>query len=146
MPQTLVPVLAGILLELVQMVEQAQNPDAYHRAIQSLISQHLVSGDSAYVRMSRLALQELYFHRDISSDEVIAGLRSQSYETVQRAGLQLLEAGLPTIALVGPISSELLQAVTAMLSDFGEQPEVIFASDSSTIEIAARVPVTGDPT
>ena len=146
LPQTLVPVLAGILLELVQMVEQAQNPDAYHRAIQSLISQHLVSGDSAYVRMSRLALQELYFHRDISSDEVIAGLRSQSYETVQRAGLQLLEAGLPTIALVGPISSELLQAVTAMLSDFGEQPEVIFASDSSTIEIAARVPVTGDPT
>jgi len=140
LPQTLVPVLAGIFLELMQMVEQAHNPDTYHRAIQSLISQHLISGDSAYVRMSRLALQELYFHRDVPSDEVIAGLQNQSYETVRQVGLQLLEAGLPTIALVGPVTSPLLQAVTAMLSDFGGQPQVILVSKNGTKETQPESP------
>ncbi len=126
-PQTLIPVLANTLIELMQMSEEDLDPDAHHRAVQSLISQHLVSGDSAYVRMSRLALQELYFKQIVSSDAVIDGLQSQPADTVRQIAGEMIDKGLPTIALVGPVSEELLQQVGAMLSDFGGTPLLTYA-------------------
>jgi predicted Zn-dependent peptidase len=128
-PQTLIPVLANTLIELMQMGEDDFDPDAHHRAVQSLISQHLVSGDSAYVRMSRLALQELYFKQIVSSDAVIDGLMKQSTESVRQIARETADSGLPTIALVGPVSEELLQQVGAMLSDFGGTPLLTYASN-----------------
>lgn len=122
--QTLVPTLATTLIELMKMSEEEINPDNHHRAVQSLISQHLISGDSAYVRMSRLALQELYFKDIVSSDQVITGLRSQSPESVQHVAQQTCNAGLPTIALVGPVNESLLESVIAMLTDFGGTPTI----------------------
>lgn len=130
-PQTLVPVLAGALLELLQMCQEAVNSDDHHRTVQSLISQHLVSGDSVYVRMSRLALQELYFHQAIASDKVIAGLKGQSPEAIRQAAIETFAAGLPTLALVGPVSEELLNAIGKMLSDFGAPPTLIFAPEDA---------------
>jgi predicted Zn-dependent peptidase len=130
LPQTLVPVLAGTLIELWQMGEGEINLDEYHRATQSLISQHLVSGDSAYVRMSRLALQEQYFRQTVPSDEVIAGLSGLRSEEVQQVALEIFSAGLPTIALVGPVSDKLLSDVETMLSDFGEPSSVTFTGEN----------------
>jgi predicted Zn-dependent peptidase len=132
-PQTLIPVLAGILIELLRMCQEAIDPEDHHRTVQSLVSQHLVSGDSAYVRMSRLALQELYFRRAVPSDEVIAGLRSQSAEGVQQAAIAAFSAGLPTIALTGPITEDLLQAVGGMLADFGGQPTLELVSEEAPV-------------
>lgn len=120
--QTLVPVLAGALIELHRMGSDDINPDDHHRAVQSLVSQHLVSGDSAYVRMSRLALQELYFNQPVPSQDVIAGLNHQSPDAIRAVARQVLEHGLPAIALVGPVTEPVLDAVGSMLADFGEPP------------------------
>ena len=46
LPEALVPVLAGILIELFKLGEETINADDLHRVKQSLISQHLISGDS----------------------------------------------------------------------------------------------------
>lgn len=127
MPHTLVPVLARTLIELLRMGEEDVDLDDHHRATQSLISQHLVSGDSAYVRMSRLGLQELYFRRKIFSDEVVNGLKHQSPEMIRQIAQQVFNTGLPTIALVGPVTEKLLQAVGDMLADFGQPTELVFA-------------------
>ncbi|MBN1121063.1 MAG: insulinase family protein [Anaerolineae bacterium] len=128
-PQTLVPVLASMLIELARMAEDAVDPDAHHRAAQSMISQHLVSGDSAYVRMSRLALQELYFKQIVPSDAVIHELQHQSADSAQKIAMQLASGDLPTIALVGPIGEGLLQQVGMMLSDFGGTPTLAYSSN-----------------
>lgn len=130
LPQTLVPVLARTLIELMRMGEEDVNLDDHYRATQSLISQHLVSGDSAYVRMSRLGLQELYFKQTISSDEVVDGLRHQSPEMIRQIARQILNSGLPTIALVGPITEKMLDAVGEMLADFGEPATLVFTPRS----------------
>ncbi len=137
-PQTLVPALANTLIELFKMSSESISPDDFHRATQSLISQHLISGDSAYVRMSRLALQELYFKRIVSGDAVIAGLRLQTPEAIQQIASEICGGKLPTVALVGPVSEPLLQAVGNMLSDFGEPPQMIFAPrlERESVELA----------
>ncbi len=136
-PQTLVPVLAGALMEVMGMSMEPLDPDRHHQVVQSLISQHLVSGDSAYVRMSRLALQELYFGEAVSSQQVIDDLRAQSPEAIQRAAASVAGAGLPVISLVGPVSQELLAQVSAMLSDFGELRSASFVEEDK-----APVPVS----
>lgn len=137
MPQTLVPVLANTLLELFSMSDRAIDPDAHHRAVQSLISQHLISGDSAYVRMSRLALQELYFKQAVSSDHITAGLRGQSLASIQHVARQLCQMSIPTIALVGPVSEILLEDVGEMLTEFGGTPRLRLATPSAHHELAA---------
>jgi predicted Zn-dependent peptidase len=136
LPQTLVPTLASTLIELLKLSDEDINPDVHHRTLQSLISQHLVSGDSPYVRMSRLALQELYFRDIVPSEQVITGLRSQPVEAIQQVARTIFQAGLPTIALVGPISEELLSLVGDMLTDFGESPVLTFASQPVLLSTA----------
>lgn len=123
-PETIIPVLAGTLIEMLRMADEDINLDEHYRAVQSLVSQHLVSSDSAYVRMSRLALQELYFGRPVPSQEVVDGLRAQSPEDIQHIAQSTLDTGMPTIAMVGPVSDPLLQAIENMLADFGYQEQV----------------------
>lgn len=133
-PQTLAPVLAGILIELHQMAESAINVDDHYRARQSLISQHLVSGDSPYVRMSRLGLQELYFQKAVSSDEIINHLSNQTPDDIPILASQLLQTGLPTIAMVGPVDEEMLKTVETLLVDFGGKPIIRF--EPNRVELA----------
>ena len=125
-PQTLAPVLAGILIELHRMAEETINLDDHFRARQSLISQHLVSGDSPYVRMSRLGLQELYFRKPLPSYEIIGQLSNQTPEDIPQLAGQLLASGLPTIALVGPVDEGLMKTVESLLIDFGGKPVIRF--------------------
>jgi hypothetical protein len=80
--------------------------------------------------MSRLALQEQYFRQTVPSDEVIAGLSGLRSEEVQQVALEIFSAGLPTIALVGPVSDKLLSDVETMLSDFGEPSSVTFTDEN----------------
>jgi predicted Zn-dependent peptidase len=136
-PQTLVPVLAGTLIELIGMGQEISTPDEHHRAAQSLISQHLVSGDSSYVRMSRLGLQQLYFHKALATSTIIEGLRQQTPEQVQGVASELLRIGVPTIALVGPVTEELLQQVESMMIEFGGKPDVIFDRDEAKAALRA---------
>jgi predicted Zn-dependent peptidase len=137
LPETLVPVLAGILIELFKLGEETINADDLHRVKQSLISQHLISGDSAYVRMSRLALQELYFRHPISSKEVITALRAQSPESIQEVSNSVCSCGIPTMGLVGAIDEARLVQVQTMLRDFGGTPMLrMINSDEVAQELA----------
>ncbi|NDJ51711.1 MAG: insulinase family protein [Chloroflexi bacterium] len=120
MPQALVPVLANILIELVNLSETLVNLDEHHRVVQSMVSQHYVSGDSTYTRMSRLALQENYFGRVVSSKDISAGIQSVVPDEVQGVAQQICEIGLPTTVLVGPVNAELLHEISSMLADFGD--------------------------
>lgn len=123
LPQTLVPVLAGVLVELLRIAtDEGISEDDHYRAVHALVSQHLVSGDSAYVRMSRLALQEHYFGHAVTSDEVVAGLEAQQLAEVKQVAEQAFNTGMPTIALVGPVSEQISEAVCGMLADFGGPP------------------------
>jgi predicted Zn-dependent peptidase len=130
MPETLVAVIAGVMLELLRLGSQDLDIDRYHHTVQSLVSQHLVSGDSAYVRMSRLGLQELYFNQPVLSEDVASELRAQSPEVVQEVARRLFSAGLPTIALIGPVDDATLKDIEQMLSDFGPVQETEVISDS----------------
>jgi predicted Zn-dependent peptidase len=134
-PETLIPVLAGILIELATMGDDPLSLDDHYRATQSLISQHLVSGDSAYVRMSRLALQEHYFRRAITSDEVVQGLRTQSSDAIQKVASSTFAAGLPVAALVGPVTEDLLVMISEMFADFGETPELHVVSNEVALPV-----------
>jgi predicted Zn-dependent peptidase len=134
-PETLIPVLAGILIELATMGEDPLSLDDHYRATQSLISQHLVSGDSAYVRMSRLALQEHYFRRAITSDEVVQGLRTQSSDAIQKVASSTFAAGLPVAALVGPVTDDLLVMISEMFADFGDTPELHVVSNEVALPV-----------
>ena len=91
--------------------------------------------------MSRLALQEQYVRQTVPSDEVIAGLSGLRSEEVQQVALEIFSAGLPTIALVGPVSDKLLSDVETMLSDFGEPSSVTFTGENG--QSAAPVTATG---
>jgi len=133
-PATLVPVLAGVLLEIIGMASEVINMDTHFRCVQSLISQHYVSGDSPYVRMSRLALQEMYFQETVPSDAIATGLRSQTPNKIKQTAIKVLESGLPVISLTGPVSEELLQAVGSMLTDFGDAPpELVYGQGNTTL-------------
>ena len=134
LPEALVPVLAGILIELFKLGEEVVNPDDLHRVKQSLISQHLISGDSAYVRMSRLALQDQYFRRPISSDDVIAGLRAQSPDSIQQVSNTVCGYGIPTMALVGSIDDTSLAQVATMLEDLGGTPTVQLVNSNGAMQ------------
>ena len=135
-PNALVPVLAGTLIELYKLAEDTLSPDDLHRAAQSLISQHHISGDSAYVRMSRLALQELYFRGAVPSEQIITGLRSQSPRSIQQVALNAVSTGLPTMALVGPVTPGLLDTVGSLCVDFGQEPKLIYTSHDVPTELA----------
>ena len=129
-PETLVPAIASTIIELLKMIEESISPDEHHRTVQSLISQHLISGDSAYVRMSRLALQELYFKGALESERVIKGLKLQSLEAIQEIAQKVCELGIPTISLVGSIDEMLIENLRSMLNDFGGDPTIIMATES----------------
>jgi hypothetical protein len=121
------------------MGEETPDADSFHQAVQSIISQHLVSGDSAYVRMSRLALQELYFNNIVTSDEVVNGLHQLTTDDVQSVAQSLLNAGLPTITLVGPVSQELLTNVGEMLGDLGTLHSIGFVSADTLIPPVSKL-------
>lgn len=144
--ETLLPTIAGVLIELMRLGAEELDLDRYHHSIQTLISQHLVSGDSAYVRMSRLGLQELYFRKPILSAEVSEQLRALAPDAIQAAARQMLAAGLPSIALVGPVEPDRLEALRTMLSDFGDVRAVGFVADNGLLlsPETLGVSVTGD--
>jgi predicted Zn-dependent peptidase len=139
LPQTLVSTLANILIEVFRLSEDPITADEHHRTVQSLVSQHLISGDSAYVRMSRLAMQELYFERALCSDEVVAGLRAQPVESVRQIAQSICMLGLPAITLVGPVSTPILQATYDMLVDFGETPTIPVTSNGHSVPLPAQL-------
>ena len=91
------------------------------------------------MRMSRLALQDLYFRHPISSEEVIAALRAQSPESIQQVSNTLCTSGIPTMGLVGPIDEAGLARVQAMLSDLGGTPTLRMVNSNEVAQEHAEL-------
>ena len=127
-PATLLPVLLNIMIELNKMTEETIEADVFSQVAQSLISQHFVSGDSAYVRMSRLAMQELYFKAPIHAEDVVTGISAPSIEDVQEVARSVLNSGFPTIILIGAVESTMFNQIKELFASMGGDVDIIIQS------------------
>ncbi|MBI5064269.1 MAG: insulinase family protein, partial [Desulfatitalea sp.] len=77
-PEYLSSVLGLTLVELWQLVTGAEPIDDEElvKAKMQIRGQHLISGEGSHTRMSRLATQELYFGRSISTAEVLEQIQA----------------------------------------------------------------------
>lgn len=105
-PDYIQPVLKLILKELRQLFTWAEPVDEEELLIAKthLRGQHIISGESTDTRMNRLATQELYFGRHISTEEIITKIDLVDEQVIQRIGQTLLTDALSqaTLAIVGP--------------------------------------------
>jgi predicted Zn-dependent peptidase len=109
-PEYLNAVLGLTLIELWQLVtgSEAIDDEELVKAQMHIRGQHLLSGESSHTRMSRLATQELYFGRAISTDEVTTQINRVDNSMVQDlANNELIDAlRQVTLSVVGPESPE----------------------------------------
>ncbi len=105
-PEYLTQVLAMTLAEMGQLVSGDKPVEAEElwKAKMHLRGQHLLAGENTNTRMSRLATQEFYFGKHISSDEILARIDSPDHHDMQQfANATFSEVqGKATIAIVGP--------------------------------------------
>ncbi|HEV3162906.1 MAG TPA: pitrilysin family protein [Isosphaeraceae bacterium] len=105
-PEHLMPVLELTLNVLWDLAtgEEPADDDELWKAKMQLRGHHSIAGESTHTRMSRLAVQELYFGCHLGSDEVLAQIEAVNREDLNRlAGCWLHEAlECATIAVVGP--------------------------------------------
>jgi predicted Zn-dependent peptidase len=116
-PEKLITVLTLTLIELWQFLsaEEPVSAEELWKAKLQLRAQHLITGESTHTRMSRLATQEFYFGKPISSEEVIAQIEQVNQLTLQQIAEELLLPALPrlTLTVVGPKAPE-FYSVTAV--------------------------------
>lgn len=74
----------------------------------SLRGQHLIESESTQTRMTRLAIQSLYFKKPLGSKNIINGLLDQDTESINRFTQKFLSDNLAKCALsvVGPCERE----------------------------------------
>jgi hypothetical protein len=56
---------------------------------------------------------------------------------IRQIARQIFASGLPSIALVGPVTEKMLEAVGEMLTDFGEPATLVFAPRSTKTLVPA---------
>lgn len=84
-PEYLQVVLEQIILELKNLFScnEAIDDEELLIAKTHLKGQHIISGENVDTRMSRLATQELYFHRYIDTNEITAAIENIEVESLQ---------------------------------------------------------------
>ena len=105
-PKYLIPVLGLTLVELWKLAsaDEPVDEEELWKAKMQIRGQHLIASENAHTRMSRLATQELYFGRQIPSDEILAQIEALDGQILQRLANEALVDALRqvTIAVVGP--------------------------------------------
>ena len=105
-PEHLNAVLALTVLELQRLAsgDAPIDEEELWTAKMRLRGQHLLAAESTDTRMSRLATQELYFGRQITESEILAGIELISAEDLRQTCLQWLQPAVRRLALsvVGP--------------------------------------------
>src|SRR5205085_563887 len=97
----------GLTLDVLTGLASRSQPvdeEELQRAKMHLRGQHSIGAESTHTRMSRLATQELYFGRHISSQEVLEQIDAVDTEGLHRLTDEWLQNALGdvTIAVVGP--------------------------------------------
>jgi predicted Zn-dependent peptidase len=105
-PEFLLQVLGLVHDELHNLLGGEEHIDAEElvEAKRQIRGQHLITSENTTTRMSRLATQELYFGRQIPSQEILSQIEAVDPSSLQSlARDHLVDAlGQITVAVVGP--------------------------------------------
>ncbi len=125
-PEYIINTLGLILVELWKLASQMEpvTDEELWKANMQIKAQHLMASESSHTRMSRLAVQELYFDKQIDEDETIANIDTCTTESMNRFLGKHFAAMLATlsVAVVGPEEMPCdKEAVQDVLDSFATQ-------------------------
>ena len=105
-PEKILQVLDMIFDEFWKLIsaEDPLNEEEIWKAKMHIRGQHLISGESTNTRMSRLAVQELYFGRQLSDDKILTEIEKVNSLNLQSLTDNVLPDAIrqAAIAFVGP--------------------------------------------
>jgi predicted Zn-dependent peptidase len=103
---TLARVLQLILREMKKLSEISLKSKELCSAKEQLKGNLLLSLENMDSRMGRLAKNELYFHRFISTEEIIEGIEKVKGEEVGALAHQSFEPGSLSLTILGPVTEK----------------------------------------
>jgi len=98
--------LQTILREMKKLADDSLKPKELRAAKEQLKGNLLLSLESTDSRMSRLAKNELYFSRYISTEEIIEGIEKVSSEEVGVLAEQMLRPEALSLTVLGPVTEK----------------------------------------
>lgn len=122
-PENIRPVISLVVEEIRKLIssDEPVAEEELWKAKMHIRGQHLISGENTNTRMSRLAVQELYFGRQLPDEEILAEIDAIHVAKLQKLAEEVLGDALSraTIAVVGPEAPDLYQksAIERLLVD-----------------------------
>jgi len=104
--KTVSRVLQTILREMKKLSNDSLKPKELRAAKEQLKGNLLLSLESTDNRMSRLAKNELYFSRYISTEEIIEGIEKVASDEVNVLAQQMLRPESLSLTALGPVTKE----------------------------------------
>ena len=99
-------VLQVILREMTRLAENSIRPKELRSAKDQLKGNLLLSLESTESRMSRLAKNEIFFHRFISTEEIIEGIERVSAEEICSLAQGIFRPDSLSLTVLGPITAK----------------------------------------
>jgi len=99
-------VLQVILREMTRLAENSIRPKELRSAKDQLKGNLLLSLESTESRMSRLAKNEIFFHRFISTEEIIEGIERVSAEEICSLAQGIFRPDSLSLTVLGPITEK----------------------------------------
>ncbi len=103
---TLKRVLQVILREMARLADHSIRPKELRSAKDQLKGNLLLSLESTDSRMSRLAKNEIFFHRFIPTEEIIEGIEEVSAEEVCSLAQEIFRQDSLSLTVLGPVTEE----------------------------------------
>ena len=103
---TLTSVLKIIRREMKKLAENSLKSGELRSAKEQLKGNLLLSLESTDSRMGRLAKSEIYFHRFITTEEIIEGIESVTAEEVAGLARQLFQKTSLSLTVLGPVTEK----------------------------------------
>ncbi len=122
-PEYVINTLALILVEVWKLAGQTEpvTDDELWKARMQIKAQYLMASENSHTRMSRLAVQELYFGSQIHEDDLIKSIDSCSTEALNQFSAKHLAGTLPSVSVAVTGPSEMAcskEAIKDMLDSF----------------------------
>jgi predicted Zn-dependent peptidase len=103
---TLNRVLRVILREMKRLAENSIRPKELRSAKEQLKGNLLLSLESTDSRMSRLAKNEIFFHRFVSTEEIIEGIEKVSAEEIISLAQEIFRPDSFSLTVLGPVTEK----------------------------------------
>jgi predicted Zn-dependent peptidase len=103
---TLNRVLHVILREMKRLAENSIRPKELRSAKEQLKGNLLLSLESTDSRMSRLAKNEIFFHRFVSTEEIIEGIEKVSAEEISSLAQEIFRPDSFSLTVLGPVTEK----------------------------------------